>query len=199
MTDTTQVAAEESRKAIANRQWINDAKEEVEPEQATGVAYEFLGRTKDGVVVPGDKTAYTCFFRDLTDAAKNMLAGFGAHTLMGNVTNTWLGTKPGERTSKACEAIAVRFQGLNDGQWADRSRTGFQINLDSLANAIVAVGVETGKIPADQQAAQVDAFRLKVEAEPDWAKSVYKVPAIAAAYAREQGREVMSVDDVFTA
>lgn len=197
MTDTTQ--APDARSAIAKRLWIDDTKQEVAEEQATGVQYEFLGRTKQGVTVPGDGVSYTCFFRDLTPAALNMVAGFGLLTLMGNVTNTWLGTKPGERTAKAAEAIAARIQGLNDGQWADRSRTGFQLNLDSLAAAIVAVGVETGKIPADKAAEQTEAFRAKVEAEPDWAKSVYKVPAIAAAYARAQGRDLMSVDDVFAA
>lgn len=197
MTDTTQAPAEDTRKAIARRMWIDDARNEVEPEQATGVAYEFLGRTKDGVTVPGDGTAYTCFFRDLNEGARNMLAGFGAHTLMGNVTNTWLGTKPDDRTAKAAEAIAIRFQGLNDGQWADRSRTGFQLNLDSLAAALVAVGIETGKIPAADAETRLEVFKTKLEAEPDWAKSVHRVPAIAAAYAREQGREIMSVDDVF--
>lgn len=199
MTDTTQAPGKDARSAIAKRLWIDDTKAEVAEEQATGVQYEFLGRTKEGVVVPGDGVSYTCFFRDLTPAALNMVAGFGLLTLMGNVTNTWLGTKPSERTAKAAEAIAARIQGLNDGQWADRSRTGFQLNLDSLAAAIVAVGVETGKIPADKAAEQTDAFRAKVEAEPDWAKSVYKVPAIAAAYARAQGRDLMSVDDVFAA
>jgi hypothetical protein len=198
MTDTTQAPGKDQRSAIAKRLWINDAREEVAEEAATGIAYEFLGRTKEGVTVPGDGQAYYLKFDDLTPAALRMLAGFGGLTLMGNVTNTWLGTKPGERTPKACEAIAARIQGLNDGQWADRSRTGFQLNLDSLAAAIVAVGVETGKIPTEKAAEQVDAFRAKVEAEPDWAKSVYKVPAIAAAYAREQGRELMSVDDVFS-
>lgn len=200
MTDTTQSpTTDETRKAIAKRLWINDAREETTEEQATGIAYEFLGRTKEGVTVPGDGQAYYCFFRDLTDAAKNMAAGFGLLTLMGNVTNTWLGTKTGDRTAKACEAISIRVQGLNDGIWADRSRTGFQLNLDALASAIVAVGVETGKIAADQAEVQIEAFRAKVEAEPEWAKSVYKVPAISAAYAREQGREIMSVDDVFSA
>lgn len=198
MTDTTQAAQEDTRKAIARRLWIDDNRNEVAEEEATGVAYEFLGRTKEGTTVPGDGQAYYCFFKDLTDAAKNMAAGFGLLTLMGNVTNTWLGTKSGERTAKACEAISVRIQGLNDGQWADRTRTGFQLNFDSLASAMVAVGLETGKIAAADADAKLGVFRAKMDSDPDWAKAVYKNPAITAAYAREQGREVMSVDDVFS-
>ena len=53
---------EEERSKIANRIWIDDAGKEVEPEAATGVQYEFLGRTKRGVVVPADGQAFKVFF-----------------------------------------------------------------------------------------------------------------------------------------
>lgn len=196
MTDTNAVTetAEPERKKIANRDWINDAGETVDEELATGVRYEFLGRTKEGIVLPPDGKSFTLYFRDLSPAAGAMLSGFGAVTLMGNVTNTWMGDKSDDREASAADAIAARFALLNSGKWIDRAGggVGSRIDKDALAKAVVLVAMNAGK-ELDEAA-----IRARLE-DTDFVKTCRGVPAIANEYAAIVGRAVKTVDDVFAA
>lgn len=191
-------AAEPERKKIANREWVNDAGEVVDEEAATGVRYEFLGRTKDGITIAPDGANYSLKFSDLSPAALNMLAGFGAITLMGNVTNTWMGDKSDEKPARACDAIAERFALLQDGKWIDRSAAGVgaKVDKDVLAEAAIQVFLESGKI-TDAQVGDVKAkVRQKLEDDSKYGATLRQVPAIATKYATLVGRQSKTVDDV---
>lgn len=174
---------EESRSKIADRLWVNDQGVEVEPHEATGVKYQFLGRTKKGIVVPPDGKAFTVFFRDLNDSAKNMLCGFGAHTLMGNVTNTWLGEK-GEKAATAADAIAERIELLQSGQWVDRSgAVGARVNLEALTTAYCEWAASKGQTKDPSE------IRQKLEDKPELVKAARTIPEVVAAYTRIVGRQ----------
>lgn len=185
-------ASEPERKKIANRDWINDAKEEVAEELATGVRYEFLGRTKDGVTIPADGNSYTVFFRDLQPAALAMAAGFGLITLMGNVTNTWMGDKSPDKDAKASDAIAARIALLNEGKWIDRTREGVgaRVDKDALAKAIVNVFTQKGKTVDEAK------IRAKLEESADFLKASRANPEVLREYAVIMGRNVTTVDEL---
>lgn len=190
---------EPTRTKIANRLWVGaDGKEVDQPEQATGVLYEFLGRTKDGVTVPGDGKAYVRQFSEMSEAEKNMLAGFGAHTLMGNLTNTWLGEK-GEKAATAYDAIAERFQGLYNGVWVNREGggVGAKIDKDALAEAICRVMVAAGTWTQDAvDSGKKAAVRQALEDDAQKVRDSRQNPKISAAYAEIVGRQVKTDDDV---
>jgi hypothetical protein len=183
---------EASRTKIANRQWINDAGESCDEELATGISYEFLGRTKGDIVVPADGKDFTVKFRDLTPAAIHMLAGFGGLTLMGNVTNTWLGEK-GDREATAADAIAARIALLNEGKWIDRSAgvVGARVDKDALVAAYVEFAAERG------QTKDPVAVLEKITDNPQLIKDLRSIPEVLAKYTARVGRPTKSVDDVF--
>lgn len=187
-------ADEPARKKIADRDWIDDSGKVVDEEAATGVRYTFLGRTKDGVTIPPDGQSYQLYFRDLTPACMNMLAGFGAITLMGNVTNTWMGDKSPDKDAKACDAIAARFALMNNPDkpvWADRSGgVGARVDRDALAQAIVEV------LTANGRTAELTAVRERCN-DDEFVKSSRTNAEVAAAYARIVGRQTASLDDIF--
>jgi hypothetical protein len=187
--------AEPERKKIANRLWIDDSGAEVPEEQATGIAYEFLGRTKDGVTIPADGKRFVRYFRDMSEVEIKMLAGFGAITLMGNVTNTWMGDKSDEKHASAHDAIADRFVRLNAGEWIDRSAVGVgaRVDKDVLAEAICQVAEAAGQ-PKDKPA-----VRAKLEDSAEFTKSIRAVPAIAAKYSELMGRKSPSLDTLLAA
>ena len=87
----------------------------------------------------------------MSQAQLYMLAGFGGHTLMGNVTNTWLGDKLPDKLPKAAEAIAERFDLLKSGTWVDRTGAGIGagVNRDALAEAVVLAYTAAGT-PVDK-------------------------------------------------
>src|SRR3972149_6490186 len=122
MTDVTQGDETDTvveRTKIANRLWLASDGKETDEEKAVAVSYEFLGRTKGGVSIPGDGKSYS--YQIPTPGTRDgMLAGFGALTLMGNITNTWMGDK-GDRAPTAHDAIADRFALLDTGVWVDRA------------------------------------------------------------------------------
>lgn len=185
-------ASEPERKKIANRDWIDDAGKEVAEEEATGVRYEFLGRTKDGVTIPPDGNSYTVYLRDLKPAALAMAAGFGLITLMGNVTNTWMGDKSPDKDAKASEAIAARIALLNEGKWIDRTREGVgaRVDKDSLAKAIVNVFTQKGKTVDEAM------IRAKLESSADFLKASRANPEVLREYAVIMGRNVTTVDEL---
>jgi hypothetical protein len=182
----------DARKKIADRDWIDDSGNVVDEEVATGVRYTFLGRTKEGVTIPPDGKSYTLYMRDLKPEALNMLAGFGAITLMGNVTNTWMGDKGDTRAALAADAIAERIDLLNSGKWIDRTGgVGARVDKDALAQAVVEVGAANGKT------ADLAVVREKLEQSADFMKAVRSNAEINAAYARIVGRQTATVDDIF--
>jgi len=180
---------EPTRTKIANREWINDAGESVNEEDATGFSYEFLGRTKEGITIAADGEKFTRYLKDMSEAEKNMLALFGAVTLSGNVTNTWMGDKDADKPAKAKDAIAARFGDLFNGKWVDRTgAVGARVDKDVLAEAICQIAEAAGD-PKDK--AKV---RAKLEDSDEFAKSIRSVPAIAAKYSELMGRKSPSLD-----
>lgn len=190
---------EPSRTKIADRLWIGADRKEVDtPEEAAGVLYKFLGRTKDGITVPPDSQAFTRLFSEMSEAELKMLAGFGAHTLMGNVTNTWLGEK-GDKAATAHDAIKERFDLLYGGTWVDRTGTGVgaRIDKDALAEAVCRVMVAKGTwTQADVDGGRKAAVRQKMEDDPQSVKASRQVPEIASEYAAIVGRATKSAEDV---
>jgi len=176
---------EPERKKIANRLYVDDNGNEVEIEQATGFKYEFLGRGDQ----PGDGAAFTRYWRDMSDDEKRMTSFFGAVTLAGNVTNTWLGEK-GDKAARACDAIQERFNLLNGGTWIDRSTSApAKMDLDKLAEAFVE--------HAESKGAKVDKAKVREQMEnKEWAKAARNAPPVAAIYARLMGRESKSFDSL---
>lgn len=181
-------ASEPTRTKIANREWIDDEGKSVDEEEATGFSYEFLGRTKEGITIPADGEKFTRYLKDMSEAEKNMLALFGAVTLSGNVTNTWMGDKDADKPAKAKDAIAARFGDLYNGKWVDRTgAVGARVDKDVLAEAIVQIAEAAGT-PKDKAA-----VREKLEND-EFAKSIRSVPAIAAKYSELMGRKSPSLD-----
>lgn len=182
-------AAEPTRTKIANREWIDDEGKSVNEEDATGFSYEFLGRTKEGITIPADGEVFTRYLKDMSEAEKNMCALFGAITLSGNVTNTWMGDKDADKPAKAKDAIAARFGDLFNGKWVDRTgAVGARVDKTQLAHAIVEISTAAGD-PKDF--AKVLA---KLEDSEEFAKSIRSVPAIAAKYSELMGRKSPSLD-----
>lgn len=180
-----EVADEPQRKKIANRDWINDAGEEVQPEEATAVRYEFLGKGD----VAGDGKAFTFKLANPGTAAA-MLAGFGALTLMGNLTNTWLAEK-GDKLATPYDAIAERFALLDSGKWIDRAAgggVGAKVDRDALAEAITQVKEAAGFAAGDTRDEYKARARQKLEDDPAFLRQIRQKPEIANAYAAIVGK-----------
>lgn len=199
--DNTEVESDGKRTKIADRDWINDAGEVVKEEEATGVRYKFLGRDDTNktrlpearrVKHNASGESFTVYFRDLSEAAKNMAMGFGLITRMGNWTNTWLVDTSDERADFPEQVIAAGIDLLNSGKWIDRVEGvgAARVNLDKLAEAIYAV---LGK-------GSVAQFRDRLESDEEFKKTARKVPQIRAKYLELVGKpeKELSIDD-FTA
>lgn len=182
---------ESSRSKIANRLWIDDAGHEVDEEHATGVQYEFLGRTKDGITIPPDGKSFTQYWKDLNPEAQRMFGLFGQQTLFGNITNTWMGDKADDKAPTAAEAIAARVALLQSGVWIDRTREGVgaRVDKDALAQAVVNVLTGAGKV------ADLATWRAKLE-DLDVVKTARSNAAVTAEYASLMGRKVSTLDDL---
>lgn len=191
MTDTTQGDDEVvERTKIANRRWLDSAGKDADEEQAVAVSYEFLGRTKAGVAIPGDGKSYH-YAIHAPGTRDGMLAGFGALTLMGNITNTWMGDK-GDKAATAHDAISDRFALLDSGIWIDRTaQVGARVDKPVLAQAIVNVAVRKGQT--------VDQAKVlsKLEADVEFAKAAKANPEFSAEYSTLMGRTVKSTDELF--
>lgn len=200
------VAADDSddtKKKIADRDWIGADDKPCAEENAVGVRYGFLGRTKDGVTVPGDGRAVTVLFASLTPKARDMYAGFGIQTLFGNIVNTWLGDKSPDKYATAAEAIEARHQLINaadpaTAKWIDRSgRTGPVIDREKIAMAVAQLALQYGKIAADGLDARYASELAKIDADDKRAAALRAVPEIGAKYNELMGRAVRTLEDVF--
>lgn len=192
MTDTTQGDTDEvvERTKIANRRWLGTDGKDSDEEHAVQVSYEFLGRTKAGVAIPGDGKSFT-YQIHAPGTRDGMCAGFGALTLMGNVTNTWMNDK-GDKAATAYDAISDRFALLESGIWIDRTAAvGARVDKPQLAQAIVNVAARKG---STQDHAKILA---KLESDDAWAKAARANPEFSAEYATLMGRTVKSTDELF--
>lgn len=186
---------EVTRKKIADRDWLDSDGKPVGGDS---------GKTEEDAVAAryttllGSGGSHT-FTPKTDDASTRMLAIFGALTLMGNLANTWK-TEKGEKPDSPIEIIGERFALLEDGKWIDRSAgaVGTRIDKDVLAEAIVLVTEEAGKVPT--KFADVGEFkaavRQRLEDDAPYVRSVRQVAPINAKYAELVGRTTKSVDDV---
>ena len=182
MTDVTDNGADEivERTKIANRLWLDDKGESTKEEAAVAVSYEFLGReagkTRQGVVrqeMPADGKAFVHTISQ-PGSREGMLEGFGALTLMGNITNSWMNEK-GDRPATAFAAIEDRWTLLQSGVWIDRSGAGARVDRAVLAQAVVNVAARKGvkkDLAAVQQKLETDEEMLKaMRAQPEFSAS----------------------------
>jgi hypothetical protein len=180
------------REKIADRDWINDAGEVVEEEQATGVRYKFLGRTKDGITEVASGKSFAVYFRDLAPAALNMGCGMGLLTRFGNLTNTWLTDKSTDRAPFPEDLMASTIALMNSGQWIDRTgTTGPRVDRDALAQAIVDQAESLGR------ALPLAAVRQRLEDQPDWLRAMKDKPEVASRYNSLVGKASKSFDELF--
>jgi hypothetical protein len=177
------------KKAVAKHFLLNAQGEVVENEtDATGIRYTQLS-TND------------TFDYQISDAAKTMLAVFGAKTLATNESSQVRNNPKGAGSdAEQMEAIRNRFALLDQGEWVDRAREGgATINKDWLTEAVIQVMLEDGKITEDQAAGDAkDKIRQKVE-DAAYVKIARQHPRVAANYAKLAGRTVKSTDDLMAA
>jgi hypothetical protein len=138
MTDTTTATASTSpsRKAVADRQWIDGTGNEVTDEtQATGFRYVDLAT----------KRAFVYQTKLPAGQANTMLAIFGGLTKAGNVRNTLINGPQGDPNADPIEAIDDWFTLLESGTWAEErvGGVGARFNKDVLAQAVAEVAGHT--------------------------------------------------------
>jgi len=168
-------------------------------EKAVACRYQDIetGRTKD----------YTP-----TGAAKDMLALFGARTLMTNEASAIRNGKEAGGGNEQMDAIDERFNGLDNGIWVDRTREGVGAKIDKalLATAAVEVGLESTP-PRVSEAGKGDAYAniLKALEEGKAASGDKKaqtaaqvmaviraIPGVQERYAKLQGKTTKTVDEL---
>jgi predicted RNA-binding protein YlqC (UPF0109 family) len=157
-------------------------------EEATGIRYTQVGSGK----------TFELDVAGLPDGAKNMLAIFGAKTL---ATNEASQARNGKDADEAGQLLAIqeRFDliaGKTTGtpQWVDRTGAERKIDLDVMAQAMANVAGKQGK---SGQAIETAFWRAKLDAE-DFVRKVRNVTEFKNEYAALQGRQVATVDDVFS-
>lgn len=179
-----------TKKAVAKHFLLSSSGEVVENEtEATGIRYQQLST--------GDTFDY-----QVSDAAKTMLAVFGAKTLATNESSQVRNNpKGGGSDAEQMEAIRNRFALLDQGEWVDRTREGgATVNKDWLAEAIVMVMLEDGKITAEQASGDAKAkVRQKVEDDAQYVKNARQHPRVSANYSKLAGRVVKTTDDLMSA
>jgi hypothetical protein len=132
MTNTTAISSGEGTKApVADRQWINEAGEQVEnPELATGFRYVDLA----------SRRAFVWQTKGIAGAAITMAAIFGGLTKAGNIRSTLVNGPKGDPRADVIQGISDWFDELDNGVWsADRVGGGIRVNPEILARAIANV------------------------------------------------------------
>lgn len=171
------VETETVRTRVAKHEMLNAAGEVVEDEEdATGIRYTHLV----------DKKVFERQIATMSESAKLMLAIFGARTLATNEASQVKQKGGGDYVA----AIEDRFSLIEGGKWVDRSGGG-KIDLDTLAQAIVNVGANSGKT------FDLAGVRKKLDDDAPWRAKVRQVKAITDEYATLKGRTVATVEDVF--
>lgn len=181
MTDTTQGDTEVVKERVATHALLDASGAEVDDEAlATGIKYTLRTTGKSfQYQVPGITAG----------SAAAMLAVFGAKTL---ATNEASQVRQKDPSGDQIGAIEERFLLIEGGKWVDRTGgVGAKVDLDKLAEAIVAVGAKAGK------SADFAKVRAKLEDDKAWRSAVRSNPEISAAYADLMGRATKTVDDIF--
>jgi hypothetical protein len=126
-----------------------------------------------------------------SEPERRMLALFGARTLMTNEASQ-VKQRHGSEVDPTA-AIAERFKLLASGQWVDRTREGFQVNLDALAASLHDELVVQGQTPDYQK------IRDKMESDKEWVRKVKSNPGVNARYIEKVGRPQASLDELAAA
>lgn len=181
---------EVTRKAVA-KHFLLDASGEVTDDEtkAAGIRYVQIS------------TGAT-FDYQISDAAKTMLAVFGAKTLATNEASQSRNNPKGAGSDQEqMEAIRNRFALLDQGEWVDRTRTpGAMVDKDTLAEAVIMVMIEDGKISEEEAQDSVKAkVRAKLEDDAAYMTTVRQHPRVTANYAKLKGRVVKTTDDLMAA
>ena len=179
-----------TKKAVAKHFLLNAQGEVVENEtEATGIRYTQIST--------GDVFDY-----QISDAAKTMLAVFGAKTLATNESSQVRNNPKGAGgDAEQMEAIKNRFALLDQGEWVDRTREGgATVNKDWLAEAIILVMLADGKITEEQASGDAKAkVRAKLEDDKAYQTTARQHPRVAAEYSKLAGRVVKTTDDLMAA
>jgi hypothetical protein len=119
-----------------------------------------------------------------------MLALFGARTLM---TNEASQVKQKNAAADPVPAITERFKLIAGGQWVDRTREGFTVDLDKLAAAFVDSFAAAGK------AVDYAAVRAKMESDKEFVKAARSNGDVNARYIEKVGRPTATLDELANA
>lgn len=179
-----------TRKAVA-KHFLLDAQGEVTDDEtkATGIRYQ--------QIASGEVFDY-----QVSEAAKLMLATFGAKTLATNESSQVRNNPKGAGgDAEQMEAIKNRFALLDQGEWVDRTREGgATVNKDWLAEAIILVMLADGKITTEQASGDAKAkVRQKLEDDKAYQTTARQHPRVAAEYSKLAGRVVKTTDDLMAA
>jgi hypothetical protein len=189
MTSTDE-ATEVTRKAVAKHFLLDSAGEVTEDEtKATGIRYVQI-------------STGTTFDYQVSDAAKTMLSVFGAKTLATNEASQVRNNPKGAGgDSEQMEAVRNRFALLDQGEWVDRTRTpGAMVDKDALAEAVIMVMIEDGRITEEQATEGGKAkVRQKLDDDAAYVTTVRQHPRVTANYAKIKGRVVKTTDDLMSA
>jgi hypothetical protein len=179
-----------TRKPVA-KHFLLDAQGEVTDDEtkATGIRYT--------QIASGEVFDY-----QISEAAKLMLATFGAKTLATNESSQVRNNPKGAGgDAEQMEAIKNRFALLDQGEWVDRTREGgATVNKDWLAEAIILVMLADGKITEEQASGDAKAkVRAKLEDDKAYQTTARQHPRVAAEYSKLAGRVVKTTDDLMAA
>ena len=179
-----------TKSAVAKHFLLNASGTVVDNEtEATGIRYQQISTGE-------------VFDYQITDAAKMMLAVFGAKTLATNESSQVRNNPKGAGgDAEQMEAIKNRFAILDGGEWVDRTREGgATVNKDWLCESIILVALADGKITQEQAAGDFKAkIRQKLEESADYVKTARQHPRVTAEYSKLAGRVVKTTDDLLAA
>lgn len=125
---------------------------------------------------------------EANEGERKMLAYFGAKTLCTNEASAV--KQKGHDGVDPTPAIGERFALLRTGQFVDRSREGFTINLDALAAAFV------DEFAANGKTYDVSAVKQKMEDDKEFVKRARSNTGINARYIERIGRPAATLDQL---
>lgn len=158
-TETPALAAKAKKQQVAIRDWTNAAKQPLESgkeAEVTGIRYIHLPSAKRAnpaynpeTDTAPDGAAFELDLVALPEAARLMLAAFGAQTLAGNVVNTAVNGPKGDPNCNPVALIVDRFAEIAAGNWSDREAGvgGVRYDKEKLAAAIAQAKGESDPAP----------------------------------------------------
>lgn len=181
----TQVETEPTKRQVAKHSLLDSAGNTVEEmEQATGIRYQDIqsGNTFD-------------YQLKANSDALRMFAIFGARTL---ATNEASAARQKDATGgEQLAAIQERFALIDSGTWVDRTREGGpRIDQSVLADAVMEVMVQAGKVAAEESSAKREKLLASWAADPKKVGVAHSVPAVRDRYTALVGKTARTVDDL---